>query len=125
MAERTLKGLMPIIGLAKGKTKLEGWTNKEDSILYLEVEGNIRHVLRIEKNVEQFSKTKKDITHKKSGRWMIKKLGGTEEQIGQLQELFDNDTEVTVVKEATAQEIIDDQTTFWQKIKNNFERLKV
>jgi hypothetical protein len=123
-ANDTLKGLTPIIGLGKGKTKIEGWVNKKDDILYLEIKGDSRHVKRIEKNVQQFSKTKKDITHTKTGKFLIKRLGGTEEQIVQLQELFDNDTEVTIVTNETAQELIDETMTLWQKIKKTFRRVK-
>ena len=123
-AEWTLNNLLPILKLSSRKVKYEGWVNKDDSELFMEMEGTPRMLKPVEQNIYKFQEKKKNITRTKLGKTMIRGLGGTNEQIEELKDLFDNDTEMTVIKEATAQELIDDTTTLWDYIKKSFRKVK-
>jgi ferritin-like metal-binding protein YciE len=90
----------------------------------MEMEGTPRMLKPVEQNIYKFQEKKKNITRTKLGKTMIRGLGGTNEQIEELKDLFDNDTEMTVIKEATAQELIDDTTTLWDYIKKSFRKVK-
>jgi len=124
MAKSSMIKMRPFFGLTKGKAKYEAWCNKEDDTLYVEVDGSIRDCKRIEENVNRFSKIKQTFTKSKAGKLAMKTLGATQEQIVQLQELFDNDTNIEVVKMATAQELIDENKTFWERMKEKFTKVE-
>ena len=122
-AEWTMNNLLPILKLSSRHCKYDGWVNETDSELFIEMEGTPRQLLPVEQNIYKFQKKKQDITRTMLGKKLIRGLGGTNDQILELQELFDNDTEMEVIKEATAQELIDDTTTFWDRIKKTYKKV--
>ena len=124
-AKNTLLKLQALLGLANRKVKLEGWVNKKDDTIYIEAEGEPRKIMRIEQNIKTFSDTTTALVTRKDSRAALKKIGATEEQLDELKKIFKDNTEMTIVKEATAQEIVEGNMSLWDRMKKTFKRLKL
>lgn len=118
-ATGTEKKLRPFI-LGKKKAH-QLWVNKDDNQIVWEIEGTVRECLKINKNVARFD----FITRKVFDSKMLKKTLRKKLEPGQEEELKDmllNQTSVEVVKEATAQEMVEANKTWWEKVKETFTR---
>jgi hypothetical protein len=123
-AENTWNKFKAVLGIGKGKSTYEGYVNDSNDTIYIEVEGNIRECFRIMKNVNIFQHKKNEIIKNKLAQKGLKGMGATNKQLTQLQDLFENDTNIEIVKEATAQELQEYNMTFWDKIKQKFRKVK-
>lgn len=115
--EKKLKGF--IIGI--NKVKSETWTNEEDSEFYWKIEGGIKQIMNINRNLAFFDRLIKMIFENK----LMKKMTGvkiSKEEIEQLREMLVNQTSVEVIKESTLQEKDEHQQTFWQKVTKVFKK---
>lgn len=88
----------------------------EDAVAW-EVEGDARNVMGLLKNINRFDYVIQQVMGSKKVR-KVAKL--SEKDLEALNDMLRNHTTIEVIKEATAQEIVDLNKTFWQKLKEKF-----
>lgn len=93
----------------------------EDNEIVWQVNVGIRKAMKIQKNVVRYESLVKGIFNNKL---MKKKVMPKLEpgQLEELQEMLTNQTSIQIIKTATAQELLDNET-YWEKIKRTFKKL--
>lgn len=119
MATSTEKKLRFYI-LGKIKKPADTYVNDEDDTFYWEVDVSIRQAINIQKNVSRFHTRASSVIDNK----LFKRAVDKEEDLETLREMFKN-TEVRIIKQATADEIVEANKTFWQRIKDTFKKHEV
>ena len=118
-AEKTEKRIKPFL---LGKTKLkESYINSDSSQLIWVIEAPVRKVLSIQRNVSRFETTISSILQSKAVKKTIVKHLNNKDQHS-LKKMLTDQTEVTILKVATAEELVEANKTFWQKIKETFNK---
>jgi len=111
-----------IIGKTKRLTN-ETFANDDDNIIYWDVEGSVKDILRITKNVTRYAMIiESSFNNRMFKKVYLKKL--SEEGKAELKDMLNNQTEVEIIKNATADEIIESDKTMWEKMKDKFQKLK-
>jgi hypothetical protein len=90
----------------------------------MHINGTIRQVLSVHKNVATFHNLANTILQNKILQRTLKgsHFGATEEQLAQLQDMLTNGTTMEVIKKATLEELADNNLSLWQRIKNKFKK---
>lgn len=101
------------------KVKHDIYVNKADNMIVWNVEGSVRDCLSINRNVNMFDKTMKGILNSKVVRMAARK-DFDDKQMKEFNDLIKNETSVEIVKKATAEELVEANKTWWQKIKETF-----
>ena len=121
-AAGTRKKLQPfLLGIRKIK---EIYVNDEDSEMVWVVETTPKDMLKISRNVSMYENIIKMVFQNK----MMSKFVGSKtaniskEQQAELKEMLQNGTKVEIIKNATAQEMVEDNKTWWQKVKETFKQ---
>ena len=111
-----------IIGeLTKKKVKMDSYVNDDDDTIYWEIEGEARYLLKISRNVALYElMINKVLDNKLMKTTMRKNLN--QEQEKELKDMLQNQTKVKVIKEATAEELVEVNKTFWQSMKEKFKK---
>jgi len=108
-----------IIGFKK--VKVDTYTNDDDNELYWEVEGSVRDILKINRNVFYFTQMIQGVLDNKlMKRTMRKKLSPEDEE--QLKNMLLNQTSCEIIKEATAEEMVEGTMSFWDRMKSRFKK---
>lgn len=114
------KRLRPFI--AKSKEFHKVYVNADDDELYWEIKpGNYRRYQQIVKNVARYDTVVKSIFSNKVVRKLAMK-DYTPEQWEEVSRLIEDGTRVEILKMASAQEIVEGNRTFWQRIKDTFRQ---
>lgn len=116
---------MFIIGRKKTKSKLlvDTYISPEDDELVWDVECSIRDMLRIQKNVVRFDMFMQGaLDNKLMKKTMRKKLSKEDEKT--LSEMLLNQTSIKVVSQATQEEIDESNKTWWDKVKEKFNKVE-
>jgi len=119
-AAKTSHMIKPFI-IGKKKVKHEIYVNKKDNQIIWNVEGHIRDLMSIQRNVNLFDSLMAGILNNK----MVKKAGLRDLNPDQMKEFMDmikNQTSVEVVKRATAEEEDEYNKTWWQRVKEKFKK---
>jgi hypothetical protein len=97
---------------------------KNDEVIWI-IQGEIKTIMKIQRNIALFDTVTKTIFLNKQQkiRKAITKLADSPQDITKLQELLKNQTSVTILKEATLQELDEYHQTRWEKIKKIFKRI--
>lgn len=95
----------------------ETYVSPADDCFYWEVDVSIKRALDIQKNVGRFQNLTNWVLEQK----MLKKAADKESDIKELQEMF-KQTQVRIIKQATADEIVEANKTFWQRMKEKFKK---
>lgn len=114
--------LLPL--LSKRVMVKEAYVNEEDSRVIWVVEGHLREILKINRNLSRFDQVIKLMFSNKIMR-KVTEYKVPKEQLKELKEMLDNQTTVEIIKEATAQEIVEGNMTRWEKIKTTFRLLPI
>ena len=110
-----------IIGKTKRLTN-DTYANKKDNEIYWEVEGNPRDIFRITRNVNRYSMIIDGAFNNKMFKKVyLKKL--SDEGKKELKDMLSNQTQVDVIKEATAQELDEMDRSMWSKMKEKFKKV--
>ena len=119
-ARKAEKRLRPwLLGL---KSRHATYVNEEDNELYWEVEDNVRKCLKIQRNVNLYEQVVKTVLDNKAVKKTLRgKL--SDEQEADLKDMLMNQTKVDVLKEASAKEIVDFDKTFWERVKERFNKV--
>jgi len=112
-----------IIGVKRKRVNIiNNYVNGDNSTFIWEIEGPIKDVLRINKNVSRFDNVMKTVLdHKLMKRSIRKKLSDVDEQ--ELKDLLSEHTTVEIIKNATAEELVEHNITWWQRMKNTFKNV--
>lgn len=109
------------------RAKIETWVNDDDSIIYIQVDGNTRQVAQLMKTVSLFQKLPAMLVSQRLGRKFIKAHPEfhevTDKDFDAVLEMFENGTSLEILKQATAEEIQEDNLTLWDKIKRTFKKI--
>ena len=106
--------------LLNKRVKCKTYTNPEDNQILWEVEGSVADMLKVQRNVTGYELMIKQMFENK----LLKKYGlprlaeGEEEK---LKEMLTDQTTIEIIKEATAQELVEGNKPFWMKIKEKFK----
>jgi hypothetical protein len=124
-AEKLLPKLKPfLLGINRKQIKKsEAWVNDNGDEMYLEIEGSLRKVMDIQRNMTFFDTVMKYGMKSKK----IRKLAGfksDDKKEKEIDKLLENHTKIEIIKNTTANEIVEANKTFWQRMKENFRKLK-
>ena len=119
-ASTTSNRIKPLI-LGIHKVKHDIYINDDDDEMVWNVEGSVREVMSIHRNLCRFDSMIKGILNSKLVRMAASK-DFTKDQWKELEELLKNKTSVEVVKKASAEELVEANTTWWQRIKKTFKK---
>jgi len=118
-AKGTEKKLRPILIGNKGLHEV--WTNEEDNEIYWVIQTDIRHAMKINRNISTYDLIIKGVFKNKLMKKVTNKQLSPEDKT-QLEDMLTNQTKVDIIKEATAQEMTENNKTFWEKIKEKFKK---
>jgi len=120
-AKTTEKKLRPIL-LAFHLNKLHDvYTSPDDDEIVWVVNSGPRATAKIIRNVAMYDRIIHNLfTNKLMRKNLPKHLSQDDQE--QLKDMLSNQTSVEVLKRATADEIVEDNTTLWQKIQRRFHR---
>lgn len=124
-ATSTEKKLRPfLLGISRKDVKsCETYVSEEDNTIIWDIEATIKKCLKIQKNVSRFDFLITGILENKRMKKRIRsKL--TEEQETELKDMLVNHTSCEVIKEATLQEMVEENKTWWEKVKEKFKKKK-
>lgn len=111
-----------LVGNKSDIVRHDTYVSPGDDEIVWEIEAPPKRIIKITKNVAKFDAIMRGILENKLlKRTMRKKLSSSDES--QLISMLSAQTSVQIVKEATAQEIVEDNTTWWKKIKKKFVKL--
>lgn len=102
------------------KIDVKVYISKNDDQIVWEIEGHLKHILSINKNVSMFdSYVKMALNHA-----MTKKLINrcSEEDQKQLKFMLDNQTEIEIIKKATSEELVEVNKTWMDRIREKFKK---
>jgi len=118
-ATGTEKKLRPFIIGKKANHQI--FTTPEDNQILWELETDIRHALKIQRNVTAYdSMIKGMFSHKLMKKLSDKQLSPEDKK--QLEEMLINQTSVEIIKESDAMELVEGTKTFWEKLKEKFKK---
>ncbi len=114
-AQRNIKPF--IIGMKK--VKIVTYVNKEESEMVWDVKGSVKDILKINKNVALFDNLMKGAFNNKAVDKLRKKVLSEDDNVT-LTDMLLKQTKVEVIKEASAQEIVEFNKTWWERMKERF-----
>lgn len=121
-AKGTVKKMKGIFMIASG-AKCDTYISPENDMFYMRLEGTPKQILDVQKRVYMFDNLIKGVFNNRTIKLALKKMAGmTKEQEIELKKLLDNQTKVSIIKEATLEEIQEDSKSFWTKIKERFKK---
>lgn len=98
------------------------FVNDDDNELVWEVEAEYKRILKINRNVSLFDSILKGAFNSKAVKKAVQKKLSLEDQ-AQLNDMLFNHTTVEIIKEATAQEIVDANKSWWQNVKEKWKKI--
>ena len=93
----------------------------EDDEIIWDVEGSIKDCIRIQKNLSMFDNFVRGVLNNKILKKTMKKTL-SKEDANSLEDMLKNHTSVTIIKKATTDEIVENNKTWWQNIKETFTK---
>lgn len=124
-AEGTSSKLKPFI-IGFNKVKVDTYVSPDNDVIYLDVEGEPRRVLKVAANAQAYSAIIENVFQKKIMGKGIKDYIDKPEDKEQLEKMLKEGTQVEIIKEATLQEELNEyagKKTLWQLIKEKFRRI--
>ena len=110
--------------LGRLKNKPTVYVSPDGSAFYWEADVNVKQYFRISRNAVLFHQIAGGTLDAINKRSWIKKLAKiTNSTVEGARSLID-DTTVEVIKQASAEEIVEGTTTLWDRIKQTYEKMK-
>ena len=109
-----------IIGF--NKVKVNTYVNEDDSEIIWEIEGGIKQIFNIQKNLSRFDAMINTIF---TNKLMQKYMGSNikKEEIKELEEMLRNQTSLEIIKKATLEEEDEYNRSFMQRIKAGWQKI--
>ena len=109
------------IVIGKRRVKSNVYASADDDEILWEVEGSVRDVKKITRNLTGFDQIVQLIFSRKWVKKMaINKLSPEGQK--ELRDVLENHTNIEIVKRATANELVEANKTFWTKLKERFNK---
>jgi hypothetical protein len=112
--EKKFRYFIPIGGIIK-----ETLINDEDSEMIWVIDAPYRKVLEIQKRVNWYSHSVGAVMGNKKFKKLV-----NEDQKEELEDMLNNQTSIEIIKEATANEIVEANKTWWQRVKEKFKKVE-
>lgn len=96
-------------------------TGFKDDGFYWEIETDVKGYIALQKKAVMFSSLAGGLASNKVFKGAATKLGATKQQLREVEDMLTNGTSIEVIKNATADEIVDGRTTWWEKFKMGFK----
>ena len=103
------------------RVKYITYTNADNNIIYWEINGSVRDILKVNKNVAAYEVIMKGAFETKMVQKQVARNLSKEDQEA-LREMLIDKTKLTIIKQS-AQEEESDGLTFWDKIKLKFTKV--
>jgi len=100
------------------RIKSECYVNDDDSIIYWDIDANYKTCIKIGKNVARFDSIAKMALDQKRVKKLLDEKG-----LAELEDMFKNQTKVSIIKNATAEEVEENNNSFWNNIKEKFRKV--
>lgn len=112
-----------ILGTRRSRIKIiNKYVDADDSTFIWEIEGPVKDILRIQKNVSRFDMVMRMVLdHKLMKKTLRKKL--SEQGEAELKELLNDQTTVEIIKSADAAELVSANMTFWERVLKTFKKV--
>lgn len=121
---KSVESQLRLFLLGKLKQPPNTYLSPEGDEFYWEIDGTVKQYFRISRNALMFQQLAGGTLNKIEKRRWIKKLAKiTNDTIAGARTLIEQTT-VEIVKQATAEEIVEANTTLWEKIKRTFKKTK-
>jgi hypothetical protein len=101
------------------------YVSPDKSSFYWNLEVTVKDYIRISKNVAQFQTGMEKALDIKTIRKTLTHLADKAEDMETLKEFLVNGTKVRVLKKASADEMVEYNKTFWQRVKETFKHRTV
>lgn len=101
-------------------TVKEEYTNKAKNKLYWVIESDAKQYLKAQRDTGQYNAIVSNFFNHHLINKAIKRMADSPEDWKELQRLIEDGTRVEIIKEATAQEMVEVNKTFWEKVKETF-----
>lgn len=98
------------------------YINDEDSQMVWEIEGDLKTIMSIQKNVSKYDVFVSMLLNSKLVKKAINKYM-REDQKEEIEDMLKNQTEVMIIKDATEDEKTIYNTTWWDNIKDKFKKV--
>jgi len=123
-AKSTEYQIMPFIisPLARKKIKIESYVNDENNCIYWEIEGEARAVMQVLRNVSMYDVVIHRVMDNKFFKRQIRTRVLSKDDEEKLKELLTKQTKIRIIKDAEAEELVEINKTFWQRMKEKFKR---
>lgn len=120
-AKKSQERLKPFL-LGRRIHAKESYVNEENSTVYWVVEAGVRDIVRIRKNIDKFDAVMRKVLDQKKIKQTIQEKLTSEDQEN-LREMLKQHTKVEVITKATAEELVEADKSFWQRMKDRFKRM--
>lgn len=97
-------------------------TGYRDDSFYWEIETDYKGYVGLQRKALMFGELAGGVVSNKMFKGAATRLGATKQQLREVEDLLRNGTKVEIIKNATAEEIVEGTTTWWEKFKENFRR---
>lgn len=118
MAKKTSQDLRPFLLGLKRPTA----TGYNENSFYWEIECNYKSYINLTKKIYLFQQMAAGVMDAKTLQKAAKSLGTSAHDYNTARELLVNGTSIEIIKNAQADEIIEANTTYWEKLKARFSR---
>lgn len=115
-ATKTYKKIKPFMRL--DTCEHEAYTNEEDNEMMWIIRGDIRRVMKIQRNIGVFHNIMTKVMDNKQIKGIIRK-----EDYNDLKDMLEDNTSIEIIKAAEEKELSDYNKTWIQKIKEKFKKI--
>jgi len=116
------KKFRPFI-IGSKKKLLNTWVSPDDDEVIWDVEGSVREILKIQNNLARFDQFVRGAMDNKLMRKTMQKTL-SKQDAKDLEEMIMNQTDVSTIKRATAEELVEAGKTWWQRTKEKFTKVE-
>ena len=100
------------------RVKFKSWVSDADDIIYWEVEGSIRDVLKVNRNVAYFDNIMRGALRTSLVKGQMKKMSEADNIA--LEDMLLNQTKLTIIKQDQQNELDEYKETWWDRVKQRF-----
>lgn len=116
-ATKAQRNLRPFL-IGSKKAIMNTYINDDDSELYWEIDTHIRKAIAITKRVGMY----KNMIHTVLSNRQVTKRIESKEQKKELENMLKNQTKIEIIREATANEMVEANQTLWQRVTSKFKK---
>lgn len=97
-------------------------TGYKDDGFYWEIECDVKSYMRLQKKAYMFAQLASGVVSNRVFKGAAQKMGATKQQLKEVESMLLNGTRIDIIKNATADELVEGTTTMWERFKSQFTR---